>query len=180
MRIVITGGSFSGKTTVLNYLEKEGYAVLPDVGLLVMEELNKKLGIEEQRKFRVQNPGEFYALIARKQFELEKKFLGNGEVSFFDRGMHDWVAFCRLAGVHVPGEILKLVSKVKYDFVFVFETLSSFEPRRDTGRLLTRSDSLKIRDLIQKTYEENGYKVIYVKEDSVENRIKFVKDKLGL
>lgn len=53
-KTVFSGGSYAGKTTLLSKLQDLGYTVVPEAGLLIIAQLNRKLGIDGQRQWRTE------------------------------------------------------------------------------------------------------------------------------
>jgi len=176
-RIVISGGTYAGKTSLIELFKKDGFEVVPDVGLEVIKELNAELGQDGQREFRANNPIEFYSKIIRKQLEIEKSF---GEKTvIYDRGVHDYVAMLRFTGTRIPDSLMSLVRGISYDLVFVCSTLLDFDERKSSGRSLTKDNSLRLKDLITETYQNLGCRVIQLKEMPLDQRYDFVRSHLN-
>ena len=180
-RVVITGGPCSGKTTIIEHLSKQGFQVVTECAIEVIEELNKDMGIEGQKKWRKENLVELQRILVAKQIEKESKIkAGKAEVVFFDRGMYNGLAYLRLMKKPVETELLAIIKGYTYDMVFALETLSNFQPRAETGRTSDREKSIAIGRLLEEVYKENGIEVVFVKEMSVEERVSFIKEHLGL
>ncbi|MEA2036968.1 MAG: ATP-binding protein [Nanoarchaeota archaeon] len=178
-KIVLTGGVHSGKTYILEEFSKQGYATIPETAFQLIEGLNKKLGVEEQKTWRLKNFAEFHATVVKKQLELESNITPKKDgIVFCDRGMYDSIAFCKLMDVEVPQKILDIAKKNSYDLVFLCETLFDFDQRNETGRYLTYSQSLELKELIREVYEEYRCKIIYLKEIPLKDRIKLIQKHL--
>lgn len=173
-RIVLTGGTYAGKTSLIELFKKDGYEVISDIGLEIIKELNTELGLDKQKEFRNGNPIEFYSRIIKKQLEIENSF--RDKIVVCDRGVYDYLAMLELIGTDIPHALIKLVEKTSYDIVFVCDVLSDFDGRKNSGRILTKSDSLRLKKLIEKTYENAGHAVIPVKEMPLSQRYKFIKN----
>ncbi|MFH0837379.1 MAG: hypothetical protein V1870_04580 [Candidatus Aenigmatarchaeota archaeon] len=74
MKIVISGGTYAGKTSIIHEFSKEGYKTIPDIGMHVIEELNKKMGTEKQKAWRKKHPREFYEKIVKKTNQIRIKY----------------------------------------------------------------------------------------------------------
>jgi len=178
---VITGGPCSGKTTLIEHLSKQNFEVVTEGAIELIEELNKKMGVEKQKEWRKENLEEFQKMIVAKQIEKESKIrAGKDEVVFFDRGLYGSLAFSKLAKVQIDRDLLLTIKSHAYDIVFLLETLSNFQQRAETGRTSNREKSIVIGELIGEVYEENGIEVIFVKEMSVKERVAFIKGHLNL
>ena len=55
-RIVITGGTYAGKSSIIKQFKKDGFNTVPDVGLEIIKQLNNEIGQEKQKQFRANNP----------------------------------------------------------------------------------------------------------------------------
>jgi predicted ATPase len=174
-KIVFTGGSYAGKTTLISELQCLGYRVVPEAGLLIISQLNDELGIEEQRRWRAANPLAFYELIINKQQELERENSLSGEKAVFhDRGIPDYLAMLRLTGTEIPKRLYDVARLIPYHCAFVCETLSSFDDRAVTGRSLDRTASLKLQSLSLEIYNELSCPTIMLKESSVKDRMQLI------
>ncbi len=154
---VLTGGDHAGKTTLLEALRAEGYAVVREAALEVIEELNRELGVDAQRSWRDANWTRFQARVARRQHELERAARDSGARTLvLDRGLPDGIAFCRLAGVALPDELREGLER-RYDHVLLLDTVTPFATRPETGRIGGLERSRALRDLLRSVYEELGY-----------------------
>ncbi len=180
-RVVITGGPFSGKTTVVEALAARGYRTVPEAAIEVIEDLTRAHGLEGQAAWRSANRAAFQVLILEKQVALEEAAAaaaGEGPV-FLDRGRLDGVAYCRVFGAAVPPEVEAGCRDLPYDRVFLLDTLADFDDRAATGRTSDRARSLKIRDELRRTYAERGLEPVFVPERPVAERVEAILAALG-
>jgi len=180
LRVVITGGPCSGKTTVIEALAERGFRTVPEAAIEVIAELSERMGVEGQAQWRSENREAFQVMIIEKQAALEEAAAGaaSGDV-FHDRGRLDGLAYCRVFGAPVPPEVEAGCQDLPYDRVFLLDTLSSFDDRKATGRTSDRERSLEIRDELGRTYAERGLEPVFVPETSVEERITLILAELG-
>lgn len=171
MRIVFTGGTFAGKTSLLKLFEENGFDTINDVGLEVITKLNGEIGQEKQKQFRKEHPLDFYSRVINSQLQYEA--MATSGMVIIDRGVYDYLAMMK-AEQAPTAPIEKLIEHVKYDMVFVFDTLTNFEERSSTGRLYTRKDSYKLNKLTKSIYEDYGFRVVVVKEMPLSDRYSFV------
>lgn len=174
-KIVFTGGTYAGKTTLLSKLQVLGYPVVPDAGGQIISELNQKLGIDGQRRWRKKNPLAFYELITERQQNLEHTCdLFDEHAVFYDRGIPDYISMLMLTETEVPQRFWDTARLHPYDCAFVCETLSTFDNRAATGRSLDLTASLKLQSLCLEIYTELDCPTIILKESSLEDRIQLV------
>ncbi|MBL8896994.1 MAG: ATP-binding protein [Planctomycetes bacterium] len=179
--IVITGGPYSGKTSLLERLASRGFRTLPEAAIRVIDALNTELGVEGQRTWRLAHAVDFQDRVAREQ-ELQERGLQlrDGEVLFADRGLPDSIGYCRYKGVEPPRWLVEATREKRYTEVLLLDTLSTFDRRLSSGRTSTYEDSLRIRDHLRATYEELGYPVLSVPELPIGERDAFALRLLSL
>jgi predicted ATPase len=180
LRVVVTGGPGSGKTTLVEALERRGYATVPEAALQVIDELNARRGVDGQKAWRLSHRAEFQALVLARQIALEQA-AGDPPVLFLDRGRLDGVAYCRFFAVPLPPGYLELARAGRYDRVLALDTLASFAERGASGRTSTREDSRAIGQALDAEYRAAGHAVTRVPElCDAEERVAFVLGALGL
>lgn len=175
-KIVLTGAPYSGKTTVIDALRERGYPVISEAAIMVINAIHGLIP-EGAVRWREKYLESFQYLISQKQYELEN-IPQNGEVLFLDRGAFDGYAFAMHFEKEFSEACKKLASKSKYDEVFLFDLVTPFDPRSDTGRIETEEDCRKLQVLLELAYYRNGYTPIDVPLMSVEDRVKFILGKI--
>lgn len=179
--IVITGGPGSGKTTLIEHLRELGFRVIREAALEVIKVLNQEHGTQGQMTWRKEHPLEFQLLVARQQLATEEDSEKEDDnVVFLDRGVLDGAAYCEFFQVSPTKELEECFARARYDAVLLLETLSDFDRRAGSGRLSSREDSLRTRDLLEQTYRRFGCDPIPVPEMPVAERARFVLDRLGI
>ena len=172
MLVVITGGPFSGKTTLIEAFSQRGHHVVPEAAIQVIGELNDELGTEGQQEFRKHHRGEFQQLVLKRQIAQEEAALaiGDGRPVFLDRSRIDGLAYCRHFDEEPPAELRAAVTQIRFHAVFVLETLKNAHVRADTGRTSDRATSVALRDHLLGIYRELGYEPVQIPEMSVTDR----------
>jgi predicted ATPase len=179
MKVVLTGGACSGKTTLIQHFARQGFLTVPEAALAVIQELNRRLGVEEQRRWRTAHLLEFQRLIVELQVAREKAVAHDARgLVFFDRGLIDGVGYLRQAGIKPPVELNQACRDARYHQVFLLHTLSQFEPRVESGRPDTREYSLAIAAAVKQAYQEHGYSVCDVPEMPVGQRAALIIEQL--
>ena len=175
-RIVLTGGPYSGKTTLVERLAAEGHAVAPEAALRVIEALADELGARAAAAWRRAHPGRFQERVLALQLELEARAAARGaSVVVCDRGVLDGVAYCHHHGIAPPPSLARAPVRERYAAVLVLETLADFEPRAHTGRLDGHEESLALAAQLTAVYREHGYDPIALPEAPVEERLAHVR-----
>jgi len=157
-KFVITGGPSTGKTSVINELEKE-FIVFQEVARKVLK--NKEYNQKTQEE------------ILEKQKEQIEKADKLNKIIFFDRGIPDSLAYFKYHNFIIPKKILNLIKNKKpYELIFFLD----FVPyQNDEVRYETKEQAEKIHKIIYNTYAELNYKIIKVPLMSIKKRVEFIK-----
>jgi predicted ATPase len=174
MVYVITGGPGFGKTTLLNYLEVQGYAVCPESAREVMSSIN------QDRKMPGNNPlpGDFEKIIA----SIRLNFLHSIDmqtIAFSDRGLADQVAYSWYKN-KIPSEFIQNKSSAERYAPYVFVTPPWKEIYVQDGiRKENFEEASLIHSYIIKSYLKYGYETVDLPLTSPELRARFILDFLG-
>jgi predicted ATPase len=188
-RIVISGGSHSGKTTLLQALRARGYTTVPEAAMLVIDGLNRQRGLEAQIRWREAHPADFQELVADRQLRLEAgintgaedRVDGPGESPvFLDRGLLDGLAYCEFRRIPPPPGLAAVPLHNRYSHVYVLATITPYVSRIETGRTGTEDTSRRIGELIYQTYAAHGYNALWVGQMPVEARVEFILGRLSI
>jgi predicted ATPase len=179
--IIVTGGSYSGKTSLIRELAARGCEVLPESAFEVISELNRIHGIERQMAWRQTNLTAFQRRVTERQHAREAVARRSAaRFVFCDRGLLDGMAYCRLAGAEWPDDLHALAAPARYAHAFVLATLGTFDPRYDTGRIHTRDDSIRVASLLADIYRAQAEAVTHVPDTPLAERADLVLRTLGL
>jgi predicted ATPase len=173
-RVVVTGGPYSGKTTLVGALAGRGFATVPEAAIDVIGTLNATMGVEGQRTWRRDHLLEFQQMIFELQVEREEAIGPDAGTVFLDRGIADGIAYCENAGIEPPGRFRERAIASGYAHALVLETLEGFETRDSTGRMSRREDSLRIGRLIADAYRAIDVPVTPVGRLPLEDRLALV------
>jgi predicted ATPase len=158
MKVVITGGPCSGKTTLINSLKNRGFNVIEETAREILG-----LNCSGYDYDKIQEE------IAIKQTERESKFKEE-EIVFLDRSLVDVIAYGKFCGGRVPG--LALQGAKGYSIVFLLE---QFPFEKDKIRIeKNEEEALQMHGHLISTYESLGYELIEVPAMPVEKRVEFV------
>lgn len=165
---VITGGPSVGKSTTIAELARRGYLTIPEAARTIIDEAAAKgISADELRS----DEDKFQRDIALLKQEIEEQ--ANPAVpTFFDRGMHDTLAYMRHYGFTAEDWIMELLQKSFYKKVFVLAPLDTFE--RDYARTEPDDFGKQIHQPLIDAYTEYGMQPVIVKAAPLEERIDFI------
>ena len=168
---VIIGGPYSGKTTIINELEKLGHCVVQEAAATIINEgILKGKNIDEIRK----DENEFTEVVLKKKLENEAK-APRDKIVFFDRGVPDAIAYDKVYNALTNKEVIELCKKRDYARVFFLEML----PYKKTyERVEDKETAEKLSKCLYEAYLEYGYNVVKVPVMSVNERVEFILKKI--
>jgi predicted ATPase len=165
---VITGGPMTGKTKLIEELAKLGYSTIPEAARTVIDSaLNEGITTKLLRA----NEKDFQEQVVRLKAEIEHN-QNTEEATFFDRGMHDTLAYLHHYNFTIEDWILRLIKEAHYKKVFLLEPLKEY--RNDYARIEDSSFNTKIQPLLFSAYKEFGMQPIIVPDIGLEERLMFI------
>lgn len=178
-KIVFSGGTHCGKTTLIEHYKSLGLTIVAEPGMTFISELVQEMGLETYKKWREENKQEFFDRLVVRQLELENDVPYGAECVFFDRSIVDTIAMAIYSGVEVPVLAINYVKENRYDDIFICELLPHFEARITSGRVFTLEDSKNIAKLVSDTYTVHGYETFALPAVSVDERISIINKQIG-
>ncbi|MFL2629002.1 MAG: AAA family ATPase [Flavobacteriaceae bacterium] len=170
-KIIITGGPGSGKTEIINELEKRGYHVKHEI-VRVLYKKGKNKGVNA---FKDDPLGFTNKLVDYRinQFYScsELNYNSNKPYIFFDRGIHD--SFAYLNFLKKKHDYQKIICSFSYDFVFLLNPWKKIYIK-DNERMESFKDSKKLFNYIKVIYKEAKIKTKIIMNDSVKNRVDYI------
>lgn len=164
MKIVITGGPCSGKTTIINELKIRGFTVVEEAARKVIEERKHLPLTKEEMKERQR-------LIFEQQNLEETKKLDEPDV-IFDRSLIDSVAYNILFQGKFPEKSPEINFLKRYDLVFILDLL----PFEYDGTRIENGpeEANKIHGKLKEVYSFLNYNLIDVPVMPVKERAEFI------
>jgi predicted ATPase len=159
MKVVITGGPCSGKSTLINELKKRGYNCMDEVARRVIEERKSYEPTKSEWDIRQR-------MILERQVEGESQL--ESDLAFLDRGLIDNYAYF----IHRDGKVPENIDfRRDYGSIFVLDRL----PFKNDGlRAEDDKEAGRVHDLLIGAYRTFGYDPIRVPVSSVEERADYV------
>lgn len=170
---VITGGPMTGKTKLINELANRGYSFVPEVARTLIDEAiiqgisAEKLRADEKR---------FQDDVAKVKKDIEEG-LNKNELTFFDRGIHDTIAYLKYYDYTISDWIVDLAKKSSYRKVFLLDPVKEFS--KDYARTEDTEFTKRIQPLLYDAYTSYGMEVINVPNIGIENRVDFIIDAIS-
>lgn len=175
MHIILTGGPGGGKSSLLEELRRRGFLCVDEVARGIIKE-EVALGGEAL-------PWKNAELFRNRMFEEQLKVYQTNPSQderwiFFDRGLIDCIAYSRLEGLAIPEEMIRL-SKDSPFLSTVFVTPPWEEIYcQDEERKQSFEEAIETYNHIVSSYHDYGYETIDLPKTPIENRVKFILDKL--
>ena len=167
---VITGGPSTGKTTLIEELKKLGHKTYPEAARTVIDKaLEKGITVEKLRS----DEKNFQDKVTKLKSKIESDHSVD-TVTFFDRGMHDTLAYFRHYGFDIEDWTKELLDNSRYKKVFLLEPLPKY--KNDYARTENKHFRKNINQLIYEAYREYGMEPIIVPAIGLNNRVKFITD----
>lgn len=176
LKIVITGGPGTGKSSIINELIKRDYTCFEEISRQVTLEARKD-GIEQ---LFLTKPLLFSKLLLEARTTQFKEASSiDKNIVFLDRGLPDVVAYMNYANSDYPKDFVDICNTYVYDKVFVLAPWQEIFVS-DSERYENFNQAVEIHHALLHTYEEFGYELIDVPFDSIEKRADFILDTLNL
>jgi predicted ATPase len=172
---VLTGGPGSGKSTLIAALERAGYARSVEAGRGVIQD---QVAIGGQA-LPWSDPPAFAELMLG--WEMRSYHMARHETGpvLFDRGMPDVVGYLRLLGLPAPMHMDKAARMFRYNRrVFIAPPWPEIF-RQDGERRQDLDEAVRTYEAMVATYGDYGYELVEVPRASVEERARFVLERIG-
>lgn len=167
----ISGAVSSGKTTIINLLEKMGFKVVHESATELIEKaLLEGKTAADLRKYE--------ASFQRKVLEIKLHYesqLNPNDTVFIDRGIPDSVAFYKEFNVPIDDFLNNAVKNCWYKKVFLFEPLQLV---RDQIRIETEKEQHEMDKLNEEAYRNLGLTIVKVPVMSIDDRLQFISNNL--
>jgi len=174
MRVVITGGPGTGKTSIIEYLNKMNFNVFKESSREVTKKF-KNIGSEQ---YFLSNPIDFSnILINKRKMQFKKGSKSKNEYFYYDRGIPDVLAYLNFKKIDYESSMISDILEFNYDAIFLAEPWKAIY-KNDSERYETYDELLEIDIQIKKIYKQLGYNIIVLPKKSVKDRVNFILETL--
>tara|TARA_R110002124_G_scaffold58363_1_gene162571 strand:- start:43 stop:585 length:543 start_codon:yes stop_codon:yes gene_type:complete len=164
---VVTGGPSTGKTTVINMLEKRGYKTTIEHARHYIDTMR----IEGQTVEDIRNNKRKFQLgVLDMQIEQEA-VISPKELFFLDRAIPDAMAYYQFLNLDYDEKLLNAVKKASYKKIFILDRLPF---TKDYARTEDEDDQKKIHQLIIDVYTSLGFPIVTVPVLPPRERVEFI------
>lgn len=162
MKIVITSGPSSGKSSLIREISARGYRTIPEAARLYLnQKISEGLNVEE-----IRGTEEFQNNLINLNKQMEEKIIRSSETIFMDRSLADNIGYMRFKDMEVPQSLFE-ECKDRYDYVFILEQLP-FED--DHVRNEAPEEAKEIHNEIRQAYLDLGYSPILIPVIPIDER----------
>ena len=180
LKIVLTGGPGTGKTTIMEQLDVLGHDCQHEISRQIILEGQKNGG----EQLFLEDPLAFSQALfqGRKNQYLNAQNPDNKNprsAVFFDRGLPDIVAYMDYLNQPSPERFLRDLETHRYDYVFILPPWQAIHTQ-DNERYESFDQGQKIHQHIVNRYEQLGYQPITVPIGSIGQRTDFILNELPL
>jgi len=176
-KIVITGAPGTGKTVVVQELERQGYYCYHEIIRSMTAEAKKggddKAMVSNPLVF-VDDPLQFnQKLLEGRAAHFVASSQRTEPFCFFDRGIPDVLAYMDYFGQAYPEEFKNTTKKHEYDAVFMLPPWEAIYIS-DNERLETFKEAQELHGFLMETYQGFGYETKVVPKASIKERVSFI------
>ena len=171
-RYIITGAPGTGKTTLVNALNRKGHTTF--------EEVSRKVIMSEQRINGIKTPWQDMVGFTNSVYDqtINELALPTTEFSFVDRGLADNIAYLRLKKSPISIKFLNFDYKKFYHSTVFFLPIWKEIYLQDEQRLQSFEEAKKLQFLLLKTYKKLDFSIELLPKLAISKRVQFIESKI--
>ena len=170
---IITGGPGTGKTSIVNELEKRGWKCYGEVARDVI--IQESLVDSDALPFK--NALAFTEKVV-KAMKTHLKECRNSAVNFFDRGLPDSAGYLMFDKIDVPEYLNEEINKSDYQKIAFIAPFWEEIYETDTQRIESADTAKAIADSLRESYAKYGFNLIEIPTGSVDERADFILNRI--
>ena len=173
-KIVITGGPGTGKTSVIDWLQKAGYFCFEEVIRSITKEVKDAVEITSNPIVSVTDPTDFNKKLLKgriDQFKQGDRSMKNHV--FYDRGIPDILAYMDFFTQKYDAHFTDACKNYRYEKIFILPPWKDIYIS-DNERFESYEEAEKIHLALENTYKMYDYSPITVPFGTVEERSRFI------
>jgi predicted ATPase len=171
---IISGGSGSGKTSIVEKLAARGFTTVPEAGRAILREQAETGGTATHDG----DAAAYGGLMLKRGIDDYRRMRGTDEPVFFDRGIAEVIGYFRLKGLPVPPDVASAAHEYRSNrLVFLTPPWQAIY-RRDAERRQDWAEAVRTFELIRDAYVEAGYDPVEVPQETVARRVRFILDEV--
>jgi predicted ATPase len=173
--VIVTGGPGSGKSTLIDAIERAGFARTLEAGRGIIQD---QVAIGGRAL-----PWLDRALFAEIMLEWEMQSYRAAErqagIVFFDRGVPDVAGYLRLMKLPVPAHVERAVETFRYCKRVLIAPPWEEIFAQDRERKQDFAEAVRIYEHLAATYSRYGYELVELPGSTVADRVDFVMGMFG-
>ncbi len=173
---VVTGGPGTGKSTLIEALQRRGVMSMPEAGRAIIRDQVAIGGAALPWGDRALYAELMLGWELRSHHEAEAM---TGPV-VMDRGVPDIVGYLRLIGLPVPAHIETAARRFRYNRTVFLAPYWQAIFAQDAERKQGREEAEATGRMMAETYAGLGYQVVELPRTSVAERAAFVQERVGV
>lgn len=167
---IITGGPGSGKTTIIDALNAQGYPCVKEVGRQIIQEQIKIEGDALHWKNQIK----FCDLMLSRSIYTFEHIEEEKKAVFFDRGIPELMAYCRLIKAPIPDYLINATRLFRYnEKVFITPPWEEIY-QNDHERKQSWEEAVETYHKVADAYVETGYQLIEIPKCAPSERTEFI------
>ncbi len=172
--IIISGGPGSGKSTLIDALERQGFSRTVEAGRAIIQD---QVAIGGKAL-----PWSDRALFAELMLCWEMRSRAMAEQQrgtvFFDRGVPDVIGYLTLCNLPIPKHTEEAARQTRYNRTVFLAPPWEEIFGQDTERKQDFEEAIRTFEAMDKTYRRLGYEIALLPKSPVEERVSFIKQAL--
>jgi predicted ATPase len=172
--VVLTGGPGSGKSALIDALERAGFGRTVEAGRGIIQDQVAIGG----RALPWIDPALFAEMMLAWEMRSYREAGERAGTIFFDRGVPDVAGYLRLMKLPVRESVEKAVARFRYDpRVFIAPPWEEIF-QQDRERKQDFAEAVRTYEMLAETYTKCGYELVALPRLSVQERVEFVRERI--